>query len=122
MNATSEVVWQALAKIQIALGYGVREGDIVRHPNFDRARMVLEQLRADLKAPIDQRPIEEIGLDAQICVRLRRAGVVTVGELRVMSDEELLALPQIRAGRVQAIDEALGRVGVRRAGAVAEGV
>lgn len=111
---TGEMVWQALAKIQIALGLDVRRKEYCNHPDFERALYALKELKSQMDEGCHALPVETLGLDAKICGYLRESDIVTIGQLVEMTDAEMLEVPQIQAGRLAAIDAALRRSGFQR--------
>ena len=52
-------------------------------------------------ASIDAWPVVTAGLTFRTAMCLRRAGILTVGELRQLPDEELLTIPGLAAGLLQ---------------------
>ena len=51
-----------------------------------------------MEDPIDAWPVVTAGLTIRTALCLRRAGIRTVGELRQLPDEKLLAIPGLAAG------------------------
>ena len=51
-----------------------------------------------MEDPIDAWPVDTAGLTIRTALCLRRAGIRTVGELRQLPDEKLLAIPGLAAG------------------------
>jgi DNA-directed RNA polymerase alpha subunit len=85
------------------------------HENRERlreARMVREAAEGPMLAPTpelpDDTPIERVLFSARIQNALRTAELKTVGEVREMSDERLVSLPDFGKGSLAALREKLG--------------
>lgn len=113
MNAIlKERVRIALARVEIALGYDVNAHDLKHQPEYDRAIRIIESLREESSE--EETPLELLDLPTAICGYLYSAGVMSVEQLVMMTDSQLMQIDQIRAGRLREIDHYLQRAGLRR--------
>lgn len=108
-----QMVQVAIAKIEIALGLDVNTGQYRNRPNIEWAQSVLADLENELTTD-DDTQLEMLGIPAIVVSHLRSGGVTTAKQLQSMTDAELLAVDQIRAGRLEKIDNCLAAAGLSR--------
>lgn len=101
-----------LSKIELALGLDAATKEIKHTPNIDRAHRVLDDFHLELTDDDEETPLELLGLHYSTCGLLYSAGITSVEMLRQLTDEQLVQIDQIRAGRVKEIREALSRAGL----------
>jgi DNA-directed RNA polymerase alpha subunit len=113
-EAFDETIRISLAKIELAMGFDVRKNDFAKMPKFTRARRILEELRETIKSGPNSLAIHDVRIPEKCCGYLESAGIETVGQLRRMTDKQLLRVPQIKPGRLAEIDKALEAAGIPR--------
>jgi hypothetical protein len=111
-----------VSKIEIALGYCATACEFVKKIDIDRAVRTLKALEEQLALPVDQWPTRWIIGCEFTCVVLDAAGIDLVGQVLELDDKEIARIWRMGPDRIAGIDRDLDRVGLRRVGAVAEGV
>jgi hypothetical protein len=109
-----ERVRMVIAKIEIALGYHMRKRDFHNEMDIPRAIRILSDFEDELASVDEETPLEMLQLPFELVTRLNRVGVHSIEALEKMSDEDLLEIDWVRAGRIAQIDEALARNGKKR--------
>jgi DNA-directed RNA polymerase alpha subunit len=104
----------AMAKVEIALGYDIRKKAFFKTANISRAIQVLDALQEELDCADDETPLELLALSPEICGYLYDGGVISVEQLSVMTDDQLMRIDRIRNSRLSEIDDALSSAGLSR--------
>jgi DNA-directed RNA polymerase alpha subunit len=112
-SVLQEQIKITVSKIEIALGWDASEGRYRARPNIERAQKILDDLQTIIEATDDESPLELLKLRPRLCGKLIECGVFSVEQLAVMTDEELLQVPQISHKSLEEIHTRLSECGLR---------